>query len=85
MNCSFRLLTFVEKSSESNISVLTDAAELLIVLYKCPNLVKPVLGLYITSFVYLLKKCWSLILCLIRSNKAPCYRIYGTVFLKLEK
>lgn len=85
MNASFRLLTFVEKSSVSDVSVLTEAAELLIILYKCPNLVKPVFGLYITSFIYLLKKCWSFVLCLIKNDETPCYRINGTVFLKLEK
>lgn len=85
MNCSFRLLTFVEKSSVSGVTVLTEAAELLIVLYKCPNLIKPFLGLYVTSFIYLLKKCWSFVLCLVRSDEKPCYKNYVTVFHKLEK
>lgn len=86
MSCSLRIITFVEKVCISNIAVLTDAAELLIVLYKFPNLIKPVLGLYITSFVCLLKKSWSFVISLIKSDKIATYNNnYIAIFHKLEK
>lgn len=61
MNCSLRIITFVEKSP-SEVYLLIEATELLIVLYKCPNnYIKPYLGLYLTTFANLSKKCWSFI------------------------
>lgn len=72
MNCSLRIITFVEKSSNQNqnhVQLLTEAAELLIVLYKCPNnSIKPFLGIYVTTFANLLKKCW-LFTCPMRKMK----------------
>lgn len=58
MGCALRIMTSVETRNISQIQVLINAAELLIVLYKCPNnSIKPNLGLYMISFVDILSKC----------------------------
>lgn len=55
---SLRIMTFVEKSSSKALQLLIEASELLIVLYKCPNnAIKSYLGLYVTTFANVLKKC----------------------------
>ncbi|XP_026810422.1 uncharacterized protein LOC113551991 [Rhopalosiphum maidis] len=60
INCSLRIMTFVEKSTSKAAQLLIEASELLIVLYKCPNnSIKPYLGLYATTFANFLKKCLS--------------------------
>lgn len=58
-----RILTYVEKSSViSDIQVYTEAIELLIVLYKCPNnAIVPYLGLFVASFTQLFGKYWIFI------------------------
>lgn len=62
MNCSLRIIIFVEKKKISKVAVLTEATDLLIVLYKCPkHSIKPHLGLYIITFVNILKKCCSFV------------------------
>lgn len=60
MYCALRIITYIEKSSNlSDVELLIEAAELLIVLYKYPHsTTKSVLGLYLTSFSNILKKCW---------------------------
>jgi len=51
----------VEQNENINdVKLLTETAELLIVLYKCPNnSIKSLLGLYAITFVNFLKRCWS--------------------------
>ncbi|XP_050436025.1 uncharacterized protein LOC126842867 [Adelges cooleyi] len=62
INCSLRVITFVERSSTITENILTETAELLIVLYKCPNnSIKPSLGLYLVTFANVVKKCWFFI------------------------
>lgn len=53
-------MTYIEKCSNiSEVELLIEAAELLIVLYKdSQSNTKSVLGLYVTSFNNLLRKCW---------------------------
>jgi hypothetical protein len=53
-------MTYIEKRSNiSEVELLIEAAELLIVLYKYPHsTTKSVLGLYVNSFNNLLRKYW---------------------------
>lgn len=82
MNCSLRIITFVEKKNISKVAVLTEATELLIVLYKCPNnSIKPHLGLYIITFVNILKKCCSFV----KNLKYQFKNDLNAPFHKLEK
>ncbi|XP_015371868.1 PREDICTED: uncharacterized protein LOC107167364 [Diuraphis noxia] len=84
LNCSLRILTFVEKSTSNAAKLLIEASELLIVLYKCPNnLIKAHLGLYVTSFSNILKKCFSSICSL--SEDSSLDKNYCIPFHKLEK
>lgn len=63
MDCSLRIVTYVERrSSFTDYDLLKEAAELLIILFKCPNnAIKPILGLYVITFSNFLKKCWFFI------------------------
>lgn len=62
MNCSLRIITLVERSPKLEVNLLIEAAELLIVLYKCPNnYIKSYLGLFLITFANLTKKCWSFV------------------------
>lgn len=86
MSCALRMITFVEKHSNiSNVILLSEAAELLIVLYKYPNnAIKKNLGLYLISFANIFNKCWSFINDSQETGKeirGPCY----FPFHKLEK
>lgn len=84
MNCSLRILTFVEKSTSKAAKLLIEASELLIVLYKCPNnLIKAHLGLYVTTFSNILKKCFSSICPM--SVDSSLDKNYYIPFHKLEK
>lgn len=64
MDFSLRILTYVEKrSTYTECDLLKEAAELLIILYKCPNKgIKPLLGLFVITFTNFLKKCWTFII-----------------------
>ncbi|VVC32677.1 Hypothetical protein CINCED_3A006375 [Cinara cedri] len=58
MNFSFRIMNFFESIHEEKL--LKEVAELLIVLYKCPNnSIKPLLGLYVNTFSNFFNQCWS--------------------------
>lgn len=82
MNCSLRIVSFVERNDISRVAVLTEATELLIVLYKCPNnSIKPHLGLYMITFVNILKKCCSFVKNVEQLNNTNL----GAPFHKLEK
>jgi len=81
-----RIITFVEKSNISDIEILTEAIELLIVLYKCPNnVIRPVLSLFIASFSQLFKKCWSFIKSHIEIGQMEIEKELYIPFHKLEK
>ncbi|XP_025200961.1 LOW QUALITY PROTEIN: uncharacterized protein LOC112598649 [Melanaphis sacchari] len=85
MNCSLRIMTFVEKSKSKAAQLLIEASELLIVLYKCPNnSIKPYLGLYATTFANFLKKCLSSV-CQISTDTSLFDKNYYIPFHKLEK
>lgn len=84
MNCSLRLITFVERSP-MEVSLIIEATELLIVLYKCPNnYIKSYLGLYLTTFANLLRKCWSFVRDSVR-NGTILHENTFIPFHKLEK
>lgn len=85
LNCSLRIITIIEKYSNlDNVQSLTEAAELLIVLYKCPNnSIKPLLGLYVTTFANLVKKCWIFICS--KKKMKECMKNLIIPFHKLEK
>lgn len=90
MNCSLRIITFVEKKNINtmNVQVLTEAAELLMILYKCPNnSVKSVLGLYVITLVNLLKVCCSFVLTPISNDSKGVekHESFYVPFHKLEK
>lgn len=87
MNYSLRIITFVERRScISDVKLLTETAELLIVLYKCPNnSIKPYLGLYVITFVNVLKKCWSFIQRLIDIDTVLVTKDLYLPFHKLDK
>lgn len=86
MNCSLRIMTFVEKSTSNAAQLLIEASELLIVLYKCPNnSIKPYLGLYATAFTNFLKKCLSAIYPMTKLSKTSFDHSYYIPFHKLEK
>lgn len=79
MNCSLKIMTFVEKyPCLSDVKLLIEAGELLIVLYKCPNnSIKPLLGVYVSTFSNFLKKCWSFIVDSNTSNiQLPIRKFY---------
>lgn len=58
MGGALRIITSIETRNISQIQLLIDASELLIVLYKCPNnSIKSNLGLYVISFIDILSKC----------------------------
>jgi len=79
-------MTFVEKSTSNAAQLLIEASELLIVLYKCPdNSIKPYLGLYVTTFTNLLKKCLSAIYPMTQMSKTSFDHSYYIPFHKLEK
>lgn len=86
MNCALRMITFVEKRPNiSNVILLSEAAELLIVLYKCPNnAIKQHLGLYLISFTNIFNKCWSFIKDSFETEKKISGPLYFP-FHKLEK
>ncbi|CAH1714172.1 unnamed protein product [Aphis gossypii] len=87
MNCSLRIMTFVEKSTSNAVQLLTEASELLIVLYKCPNnSIKPYLGLYVTTFTNFLNKCLSVVYPMTLSKDTLRFdHSYCIPFHKLEK
>lgn len=59
ISCSLRVITLVEQNSSINEVILTEIAELLIILYKCPNnAIKPYLSLYMITFANIVKRCW---------------------------
>lgn len=85
MNCSLRIMTFVEKSTSKAAQLLIEASELMIVLYKCPNnSIKPYLGLYVTTFSNFLKKCFSSVT-MDMSTDSSLDKNYYIPFHKLEK
>lgn len=86
MNCSLRIMTFVEKSTSNAAQLLIEASELLIVLYKCPNnSIKPYLGLYATTFTNFLKKCLSAVYPMTTLSVLRFDHSYYIPFHKLEK
>ncbi|XP_016661281.1 uncharacterized protein LOC103309871 [Acyrthosiphon pisum] len=84
INCSLRIMTFVEKSTSKAAQLLKEASELLIVLYKCPNnSIKPYLGIFSITFANFLKKCLSSVCPM--SKNSSLDKNYYIPFHKLEK
>jgi len=80
-------MTFVEKRASKPALLLIEASELLIVLYKCPNnAIKPYLGLYVTTFINILKICLSSVCPMSVAINGPLFdKDYYIPFHKLVK